>query len=266
MTIKRTLLASSISLVLAGLCLPVGATTITFDTESGATTTVSTTGTSTNGDKQGATLTFGGFTVTAGQSNATTNLAGSSFSTASTNAIQAYQDLQPSLGGLGAVGSTSSGSANPATDNLDPNLLTTANGDEVLFFNFDSSTILNRVNFNGGQNGTHNQLVSYSSANANGDSGTYTNLDTLFNIFFSTDGTHYTSAFGGQKSPTGHEYLDTSLTSGYSYYAIAASGWNTAPGGYVQSITYSVPEPGTLALFGLGLLGLVVAGRKRFVR
>jgi hypothetical protein len=203
-------------------------------------------GTPINGDIQGATLNYTGFDVTAGTSNGTTNLAGTWFNTSSvTMGDLVYQDLSPDHGGLGAI------TPNSGTDNLDPNLLSSSAGDEVLFFNFDSSTILSRVNFNGGQNDTHSEHTSSDWMKG------YSSMDTLFNIFFSDDGLHYTSALGGQKQPTGLEYLDTGLTAGYKYYAIAASGWNTAPGGYVEAITVAgVPEPGSLALLGLGLFGL----------
>lgn len=208
-----------------------------------------------SGDVKGDPLGFSGFSVSAGFSTST-NLAGASFNRSGeiNETSVVYQDLTPAHGGLGAFSDNADDGFKPDTDNLESNLVTASTGDEVLFFDFDYSVILDQVWFNGG----HKENVAFT------DNGGFDAGDTLFNIFFSTDGDTYTSVLGGQQAPIDQEYLMTGLTSAYSMYAIAASGWNAAPGGYVEAIKYSsVPEPGTLALFGLGLAGLSLAGRKR---
>lgn len=217
------------------------------------------TGTDVGTDVRGDPLEFSVFDVYAGFST-NTNLADSSFNRLIeiNESSVAYQDLTPQHGGLGAF----SGDANDAfkddTDNLESNLVTSSSGDEVLFFNFDFSVILEKVWFNG----NHTEMV------ANNLNGQTDASDSLFNIFYSDDGNYYQSVFGTsgltQQAPTGQEYLATGVTEGFNYYAIAATGWNSAPGGYIEAIKYtSVPEPGSLMLFGLGLAGLSLLRRRK---
>jgi hypothetical protein len=222
--------------------------------KSGTVATGSGLGTTGTGDVFGDPLSFSGFDVEAGFSTST-NLADSSFDTSEIDYSSfVYQDLTPSHGGLGAFSNEANDAFKGDTDNLESNLITGATGDEVLFFNFDSAVVLDQVWFNG----SHQENVAFN------DNGSFDPEDSLWNIFFSEDGATYTSVFGGgQQSPTEQEFLFTGLTSAYSYFAVAATGWNSATGGYVEAIKYSsVPEPGTLALFALGLGGLV-ASRKR---
>jgi len=240
MNAGKSLLVTAVSAAILGLSVPASAVNVKFA--------------DTGSDTIGTTLNYSGFSVTAGKSTTTVNLAGQTFDKATqTTPIEAIQDGTPNYGGLGAM---------DGTDNLEPNLLTTSTGDEVLFFNFDAGVILNTVNFNG----DHTDKVAFTD-NGKPDSG-----DSLFNIFFSDDGSSFTSVFASdmysyQKPPTDQEYLNTGVLTAHKYYAVAASGWASAPGGYVESITYSsVPEPGTLALFGLGLVGLALVGRKSMVR
>lgn len=48
------------------------------------------------------------------------------------------------------------------------------------------------------------------------------------------------------------------------YLMFAATGYSNSLGGFVDNVSLTaVPEPGTLALFGLGLMGLVLARRQQ---
>lgn len=191
-----------------------------------------------------------GFTVTAGRS-VTTNLASGSFNISDIDlSLRAYQDLVPEHGGLGAVEADGF-----SGDNLSPNYEGSVTADEVLFFDFDALVSLTKVYFNG----AHVENTAVEAGNRGATD--------YFNIFTSTDGVLYTSVFGGHQMPTAQEFLDTGITSQFSHYAIAATGWASSVGGYVEAIEIAtvaqVSAPATMIIFGLGLVGVGAVARKR---
>ena len=259
MNIKKILTAMTFLAVTSGVnAAPI---MVTFDNNGGGTAAgeVDKTGTEQtatsyaglrNGEPFGDALGFSGFSVTAGisknfnlASNATFNIN----SKINLNSRRAYQDLSPAHGGLGAVPLN-----NFSDDNLNPNVGRGYNLDEILFFDFDIATILETVFFNG----PHNPLTDISG----------NNNDQLFNIFYSSDGILYNSVLsnGRQKRPVGGEYLSTGLKDAFQYYAVTSSGLGQSPGGYVEAIEFtSVPEPRTIGLILLGLVGLTAIDLKK---
>lgn len=191
-------------------------------------------------------LEFSTFDVSAGRS-VNVNLAGHSFSIGNIDtSYRVYQDLFPDHGGLGAVSASDFSGDNLRPGNSD------VKADEVLFFDFDDKVKLVSVFFNGGH--TENTTVQ---SNMRGDTD-------YFNVFASNDGVNYVSLTNGQVVPTDQEYIDTGVASGFSHYAVAASGWSESNGGYVEAIKVTkVSSPSSIALLGLGVLGLVVLRRKK---
>jgi hypothetical protein len=88
-------------------------------------------------------------------------------------------------------------------------------------------------------------------------SGTY---DTTFDLTLTTT---YTSGFlasGGGTAAGAESLLISSMTAGLTYTNIHNA---TFPGGEIRGQLASIPEPGTMALGGAGLLGLIGVVRRR---
>jgi len=172
-------------------------------------------GTSSGADVYGQTLEFTNFDVRAGHST-TLNLGVSNFNisqiTFNPSTAGVYQSITPGHGGLGAV--TMGGAIDTYT--FQPNIDTLATTDEILFFDFDSSLILDTVYFNG----NHDELAM--------DLAWYT-------IFTSPDGINYQRRFD-HKAPTGRESMSTNLTTPFQYYGIAASAVGLNKKGFIEAI------------------------------
>jgi hypothetical protein len=255
-TMKATKAALAISAILSLSAMSASATTIIFDGNNGGVAKSGTVETATadhsgNPNRWGSSLGFTGFNVTGGRS-ANNNLNSGAFTKSSIIMSNVDQDFNPGNGGLG-VCSENPGNCSGSTDSFQSNVLNYAT-DEVLFFDFNKAVTLDTIWLNG----DHSETVAGSTTNKVSSS-----TNALFNIFYSSNGTTYTNLFANQVRPTNLEFISTGLTSSYQHFAVAASGYGPHAS-YLEAIKYtSVPEPSTLALFGMGLLALGFARKSK---
>jgi hypothetical protein len=184
--------------------------------------------------------------------------------------VAAYQDsgANAGLGVYKKTADTKNGAPVGSDDSFQSNTGSGAALDEVLIFKFKVDTFLEQIWFNG----DHTETV---------DAGSKKSANAVFNVFFSYDGELFDSiyedngAYSYARAPDDGEYLNMMDGeylqeeisdygfNGAKYWAIAATGWGEHSS-YVEGIQYSsaVPEPATMLLFGLGMLGLGASSRK----